>query len=66
MVYLISFPSIAIKSSQPQSLDIQAALKLMSPGSKEATRVEISVIGYSGIVSVAKRWESQLTSLKYI
>ena len=52
-----------MKSSQAQLSDRQKGLNVTSPGFNLATRVEMSVSGDSGMVSVAKK-EQQRYSLK--
>ena len=44
-----------MKSSQAQLSDRQKGLNVTSPGFNLATRVEMSVSGDSGMVSVAKK-----------
>ena len=49
-----------MKSSQAQLSDRQKGLNVTSPGFNIATRVEMSVSGDSGMVSVAKKEQQRL------
>lgn len=53
-----------MKSSQPQLSDRQCAVKVTSPGYRLATRVEISVMGDSGMVRVAEITTSEIVRIR--